>query len=51
VVEEVVVGKEVSNRTETVTDTVRGTQVEVERTPGSRNGAADVASTKKTTPE
>ncbi|WP_244851249.1 MULTISPECIES: YsnF/AvaK domain-containing protein [unclassified Caballeronia] len=34
VVEEVVVGKESSNRTETITDTVRGTEVEVERTAG-----------------
>jgi uncharacterized protein (TIGR02271 family) len=31
VIEEVVVGKESSNRTETVNDTVRGTDVEVER--------------------
>jgi uncharacterized protein (TIGR02271 family) len=34
VVEEVVVGKEASNRTETVNDTVRGTEVEVERVEG-----------------
>jgi stress response protein YsnF len=34
VVEEVVVGKESSQRTETVNDTVRGTEVEVERDPG-----------------
>jgi uncharacterized protein (TIGR02271 family) len=34
VIEEVVVGKEESNRTETITDTVRGTEVEVERTAG-----------------
>jgi uncharacterized protein (TIGR02271 family) len=32
VVEEVVVGKEEANRKETITDTVRGTEVEVERT-------------------
>lgn len=32
VVEEVVVGKETSERTETIHDTVRGTEVEVERT-------------------
>ncbi|SAL88056.1 Stress response protein YsnF [Caballeronia arvi] len=32
VVEEVVVGKEASSRTETVNDTVRGTEVDVERT-------------------
>jgi uncharacterized protein (TIGR02271 family) len=31
VVEEVVVGKEATARTETINDTVRGTQVEVER--------------------
>ena len=34
VVEEVVVGKEGSNRTKTITDTVRGTEVDVERTAG-----------------
>ncbi|SAL01943.1 Stress response protein YsnF [Caballeronia pedi] len=34
VVEEVVVGKEGSSRTETINDTVRGTKVEIERTPG-----------------
>jgi uncharacterized protein (TIGR02271 family) len=34
VVEEVVVGKESSSRTETVNDTVRGTEVEVERVEG-----------------
>jgi uncharacterized protein (TIGR02271 family) len=34
VVEEVVVGKEASERTETIQDTVRGTEVEVERTAG-----------------
>lgn len=34
VVEEVVVGKEASTRTETVNDTVRGTEVDVERTDG-----------------
>jgi uncharacterized protein (TIGR02271 family) len=34
VVEEVIVGKEESNRTETINDTVRGTEVEVERTSG-----------------
>jgi uncharacterized protein (TIGR02271 family) len=33
VVEEVVVGKEGTNRTETVNDTVRGTEVKVERAP------------------
>ncbi|GJH13072.1 YsnF/AvaK domain-containing protein [Caballeronia novacaledonica] len=50
VVEEVVVGKEASNRTETVTDTVRGTKVEVERTPGSEDASVDVRNTKKTVP-
>jgi len=34
VVEEVVVGKESSNRTETVNDTVRGTDVQVEHVTG-----------------
>jgi stress response protein YsnF len=34
VVEEVVVGKESSQRTEAVNDTVRGTEVEVERDTG-----------------
>ncbi|RTZ41101.1 DUF2382 domain-containing protein [Candidimonas sp. SYP-B2681] len=34
VVEEVVVGKQTSERTETVSDTVRGTQVDVERIDG-----------------
>ena len=47
VVEEVVVGKEASNRTETITDTVRGTEVEVERTTGVE-GTADVPPVKKT---
>jgi uncharacterized protein (TIGR02271 family) len=51
VVEEVVVAKEGSNRTETITDTIRGTQVEVERTPASENASVDVASTKKTARE
>jgi uncharacterized protein (TIGR02271 family) len=42
VVEEVVVGKESSQRTETVNDTVRGTQVEVERDAGNAaTGGAD----------
>ncbi|MDR5741344.1 MULTISPECIES: YsnF/AvaK domain-containing protein [unclassified Caballeronia] len=56
VVEEVVVGKESSNRTETITDTVRGTEVEVERTTGVEGtgvgtrveGGADVPPVKKT---
>ena len=34
VVEEVVVGKDATERTETITDTVRGTTVEVERVHG-----------------
>jgi stress response protein YsnF len=34
VVEEVVVGKEATERTETIADTVRGTEVEVERVRG-----------------
>ncbi|SDV47972.1 YsnF/AvaK domain-containing protein [Chitinasiproducens palmae] len=34
VVEEVVVGKEASTRTETISDTVRGTDVQVEQVPG-----------------
>ncbi|WP_250453058.1 YsnF/AvaK domain-containing protein [Caballeronia sp. ATUFL_M2_KS44] len=45
VVEEVVVGKEASNRTETVRDTVRGTEVEVERTAGTE-GVGGVAGTR-----
>jgi uncharacterized protein (TIGR02271 family) len=36
VVEEVVVGKEATERTETINDTVRGTQVEVERVEGQK---------------
>jgi len=36
VVEEVVVGKEATARTETINDTVRGTQVEVERLEGQK---------------
>jgi stress response protein YsnF len=36
VVEEVVVGKEATERTETINDTVRGTQVEVERVEGKK---------------
>jgi uncharacterized protein (TIGR02271 family) len=53
VVEEVVVGKEASSRTETVNDTVRGTDVEVERTDGTDAGVtggatAPMTDTKKT---
>jgi uncharacterized protein (TIGR02271 family) len=56
VVEEVVVGKEASSRTETVNDTVRGTDVEVERTAPTTTGgvtsegapATPVAGTKNT---
>ena len=40
VVEEVVVGKEATQRTETVRDTVRRTDVEVEKTPGDINPAS-----------
>lgn len=39
VVKEVSVGKEVTNRSETVSDTVRRTDVDVERLPG---GAANL---------
>ena len=39
VVEEVQVGKDVSERTETVRDTVRRTEVNVEQTPGARGEA------------
>jgi hypothetical protein len=45
VVEEVVVGKEATGRTETINDTVRGTQVEVERLEGQKG-----ESRKSTTP-
>ncbi|MBV9300636.1 MAG: YsnF/AvaK domain-containing protein [Acidobacteriaceae bacterium] len=41
VVEEVRVGKEVSERTETVRDTVRHTEVEVEQTPATSQGRFD----------
>jgi uncharacterized protein (TIGR02271 family) len=41
VVEEVVVGKEVSERTETINDTVRGTEVEVENLGTEARAAAD----------
>ena len=40
VVEEVMVGKEASSRTETVNDTVRGTEVDVERTAGTDDSPA-----------
>lgn len=40
VVEEVRVGKETSQRTETVKDTVRRTEVDVEQIPGSAKGSA-----------
>jgi uncharacterized protein (TIGR02271 family) len=49
-VEEVVGGKEASNRTETITDTVGGTEVEVERTAGMEGTTTGVTGTKKTTP-
>ncbi|WP_244818072.1 YsnF/AvaK domain-containing protein [Caballeronia sp. Lep1P3] len=48
VVEEVVVGKEESNRTETIHDTVRGTEVQIERTAGTE-GVGGVAGTGGTT--
>ena len=48
VVEEVVVGKESSVRTETVNDTVRGTNVEVERVAGEDPQLRPDATTKKT---
>jgi uncharacterized protein (TIGR02271 family) len=41
VVEEVDVGKEVTERTQKVSDTVRRSEVEVEDLPGSRTGATD----------
>jgi uncharacterized protein (TIGR02271 family) len=47
VVEEVVVGKESSVRTETVNDTVRGTDVEVERVAGQDPQLRPDAATKK----
>ncbi|WP_327220299.1 DUF2382 domain-containing protein [Caballeronia catudaia] len=40
VVEEVLVGKEASTRTETVNDTVRGTEVDVQRTTGTDDSPA-----------
>jgi uncharacterized protein (TIGR02271 family) len=40
VVEEVVVGKEASTKTQTVNDTVRGTEVDVERTAGTSDSPA-----------
>ncbi len=48
VVEEVVVGKESSAHTETVNDTVRGTDVEVERVAGQDPQLRPEATTKKT---
>jgi len=48
VIEEVVVGKESTNRTETVNDTVRGTNVEVERAAGEDPQLRPDAATKKT---
>ncbi|AME27307.1 YsnF/AvaK domain-containing protein [Burkholderia sp. PAMC 26561] len=47
VVEEVIVGKESSNRTETVNDTVRGTDVEVERVAGQEGALRPDVSVKK----
>jgi hypothetical protein len=48
VIEEVVVGKESTARTETVNGTVRGTNVEVERVAGEDPQLRPDASTKKT---
>ena len=48
VIEEVVVGKESSTRAETVNDTVRGTNVEVERVVGENSQLRPDATTKKT---
>lgn len=48
VIEEVVVGKESTTRTETVNDTVRGTNVEVERVAGEDPQLRPDASIKKT---
>ena len=45
VVEEVVVGKNVTERTETVSDTVRRTDVEVERVAGKETVTAETATT------
>ena len=50
VVEEVVVGKEETNLTETIHDTVRGTEVEVERTAGNRDVADGAVPPAKKTP-
>jgi len=47
VVEEVVVGKEASERTETIQDTVRGTEVEVERVEGREGLVANDTAGKK----
>ena len=47
VVEEVIVGKESSNRTETVNDTVRGTDVEVKRVAGQEGAVRPDVSLKK----
>ena len=47
VVEEVVVGKESSERTETIHDTVRGTEVEIERVEGKEGVAVQGAGVKK----
>jgi uncharacterized protein (TIGR02271 family) len=43
VVEEVRVGKDVSERTENIRDTVRNTEVKVEQIPGSRERVSDTA--------
>ena len=41
VVEEVRVGKDISERTETIRDTLRHTEVDVQQTPGSTGGSSD----------
>ena len=46
VVEEVLVGKEASQRTENISDTVRRTEVEVEEIPGETTRTAGVTTTK-----
>ena len=46
VVEEVVVGKTATDRTETITDTVRRTDVEVEEVPGTTTTTGTTGTTK-----
>lgn len=49
VVEEVVVGKEASQRTETVNETLRGTEVEVEQIPSGTTGTERTLDERRTT--